>query len=110
MQLCFSYRGDLPDWLITRTHVTRTDGSIIHPYIHYRFLPDEFPSSPSSWTRKCINMFRFFTQDSPYASEGIEFASSLLHMAKNNADLWIDEVSIQQQQNQSKIFYIYINY
>ena len=110
MQLCFSYRGDLPDWLTTRTHVTRTDGSIIHPYIHYRFSPEEFPPSLSSWTRKCINMFRFFTQDSVYASEGIEFVSSLLHVANNAADLWIDEVSIQQQQNYSKVFCIYIYY
>ena len=104
MQLCFSYRGDLPNWLITRTFVTRTDGSRSHPHINYRLLPDEFPSSPSSWTRRCINMFAFFTENSSYADVGIEFASSFLYIANNNADLWIDEVSIQQQQNQSIVF------
>ena len=110
MQLCFSYRGYLPSWLVTRTYVTRTNGHTIHPLIYYRLSPDRFPSSPSSWTRRCINMFRFFTQYSAYASEGIEFASSLLRIQNTNADLWIDEVSIQQQQNQSKVFCIYINY
>ena len=73
-------------------------------HIHYTLSPDEFPPSPNSWTRKCINMFEFFTQDSPYADTGIEFTSSQLYIA-NNVDLWIDEVSIQQQQNQSTVLY-----
>ena len=46
-------------------------------------------------------MFAFFAQDSDYADDGIEFASRQLYIANNNADLWIDEVSIQQQENQS---------
>ena len=107
MQLCFSYRGDLPDWLSARTYITRIDGSRIHRWIPYRLLADEFPSSPNSWTRRCINMFAFFTQDSSYADDGIEFSSSRLYIANNNADLWIDEVSIQQQENQSMVFCIH---
>ena len=73
-------------------------------HIYYTLSSDEFPPSLNSWTRKCINMFKFFTQDSPYADTGIEFTSSQLYIA-NNADLWIDEVSIQQQQNQSTVLY-----
>ena len=101
MQLCFSYCGDLPDLLTTRTYVTRTDGSRRLERISYRLLFDEFPPSPNSWTHRCINMFAFFTQDSDYASVGIEFTSSQLYIENNTADLWIDEVSIQQQENQS---------
>ena len=53
-------------------------------------------------------MFEFFTQGSHYADEGIEFSSSKLYLA--NDSLWIDEVSIQQQQNQSTYvkFCIYV--
>ena len=74
--------------------------------IDYMLLPEGFPPSPNSWTRRCINMFEFFTRDSPYANEGIEFTSSRLNIASDN-ELWIDEVSIQQQQNQSMIFCIH---
>ena len=78
--------------------------------IHYALSPDEFPPSPNSWTRKCINMFEFFTQDSQYADAGIEFTSSQLYIANNAVDLWIDEVSIQQQQNQSMDLYTLMQY
>ena len=99
MQLCFSYRGFLPTTLRATTHVTLIDGNTTNEDIDYTLLPDEFPPSPNSWTRRCINMFEFFTQGSHYADEGIEFSSSQLHLA--NYSLWIDEVSIQQRQNQS---------
>ena len=74
-------------------------------HIYYTLSSVEFPPSPNSWTRKCINMFAFFTQESPYADTGIAFTSSQLYIANNAADLWIDEVSIQQQQNQSMVLY-----
>ena len=104
MQLCFAYRGYLPTSLRASTYVNLADGSMIYVYIHYTLLPEEFPPSPNSWTHKCINMFQFFTQESLYADEGIEFSSSQLYLA--NDDLWIDEVSIQQQQNQSTSYSI----
>ena len=105
MQFCFAYRGYLPTTLRATTYVTLVDGSTINVHIYYTLSPEEFPPSPSSWTRKCINMFQFFTQESPYADEGIGFSSSQLYLA--NDDLWIDEVSIQQQSNQSMYSVVY---
>ena len=108
MQLCFSYRGYVPTVLRATTHVTLVNGSTVNEDIDYILSPDEFPPSPNSWIRNCINMFEFFTQESPYADEGIEFSSSQLYLA--NDDLWIDEVSIQQQQNQSTYHHYHLVY
>ena len=107
MQFCFSYRGYLPDALKVRTYVALANGDTRDENIYLTLSPDDFPSSPNSWIYKCINMFEFFTQDSPYAEEGIEFVSSEISLESSDDDLWIDEVSIQQQQNQSTVICMY---
>ena len=64
-------------------------------------FPDEFPPSPNSWTRRCINMYEYFTIFSAFATEGIQFASNQIFFAVHPDDFWIDEVSTQQGENQS---------
>ena len=101
MQLCFSYRGYLPTLLRTQTYVTDMDGSRRNRNIFMTLPSDEFAPSPDSWTRRCINMFEYFTVSSPFANTGILFETNRIFFERN-ADFWIDEVSIQQGENQSK--------
>ena len=102
MQLCLSYRGSLPARLRTVTFVTTLDGRTARN-IYMTLSPDEFPPSPDSWTRRCINMVEFFTVSSSFADTGIVFETSRLIFENfPDDDFWIDEVSIQQGSNQSK--------
>ena len=98
MQLCFSYRGYLPTQLRTQTYVTEMDGRRTNRNIFLTLPSDEFAPSPESWTRRCINMFEYFTVSSP---TGILFETNRIFFA-SGTDFWIDEVSIQQGENQSK--------
>ena len=100
LQLCFSYRGYLPTQLGTRTYVTETDGRRTNPYIFLTLPSEEFAPSPESWTRRCINMFEYFTVSSSFADTGILFETNLIFFSGTN--FWIDEVSVQQGENQSK--------
>jgi len=65
---------------------------------------DEFPPSPNSWTYKCINLYEYFSQDSGFfADNGLEFTTYQIFFNVEPGVLWIDEVSFQQENNQSKI-------
>lgn len=66
---------------------------------------EEYPPSPNGWTRKCINMFEYFTVFSPFADDGIEFATRWLFFTNVAGDYWIDEVSVQQGENQSMLLF-----
>lgn len=71
-------------------------------------FPDEFPPSPNSWTRRCINMYEYFRFFSPFADQGIQFESNQIFFAVHDADFWIDEVTIQQGENQSMHLNAYV--
>ena len=102
MQLCFSYRGNLPARLRTVTLVTTLDGRISQN-IYLMLSPEEFPPSPDSWTRRCINMLEFFMTSNRSADTGIVFETNRLIFENfPDDDFWIDEVSVQQGSNQSK--------
>jgi len=62
---------------------------------------DEYPPSPNSWSYRCINLYEYFTQDSGFF--GLDFAIFQIFLDGLPGDLWIDEVSIQQGSNQSKV-------
>jgi len=65
---------------------------------------DEYPPSPNSWNYKCINLYEYFTQDSGYFAEvGIDFTIYQIFFDTAPGDLWIDEVSVQQGSNRSKV-------
>ena len=98
MQLCFSYRGSLPARLRTVT-VTKLDDRR-NQNIYLTLSPEVFPPSPNSWTHRCINMLQFFTESSPFAD--VFETSRLVFENFPSDDFWIDEVSVQQAENQSK--------
>ena len=108
LQFCFSYHGDLPAELRTDTYVTMIDGYRPSERITLTLHPDEYPPSPNGWTRRCINMFEYFTVYSSFKDEGIEFATNQIFFPVHNADFWIDEVTVQQGENQSKQIHIQI--
>jgi len=65
---------------------------------------DEYPPSPNSWDYHCINLYEYFMQHSGFfANVGLEFTIFQIFFDAAPGDLWIDEVSIQQGNNQSEI-------
>jgi len=72
--------------------------------IDFPLPEDEYPPSPNNWNYHCINLYTYFTQDSGYfAAVGLEFTIFQIFFDAAPDDLWIDEVSIQQRSNLSKI-------
>lgn len=86
---------------MTDTYVTMEDGYRPSERITLSFHPDIYPPSPSGWTRKCIDMFHYFTKSSSFKDVGEKFETNQIFFAVHEADFWIDEVTVQQGENQS---------